>query len=275
MKSAQQAFKGLQADTSSDEEFISPIIAGTCGPISQDLADLQINPWVNELAASSSTETAICIYDSAADTWRFDNAYGAAEATLEEKKRGIENQTSDKRRFSSSTHCRKRCNCCKARPCALMKEHDVHMVCACKLAIANVPCNLPHHKPAHERFSGDRFIGPEEDLINSLVGTVGELVTADDSHFDNVTMRLEPSMPTFPKGVETWPEGTPSYIKEMFEKHQKICSRSDSTTDGIDTWYFKRGGIKGKSCSAAENKSKNRGGYSVTLLQQGLKTRQT
>ena len=51
-------------------------------------------------------------------------------------------------------------------------------------------------------------------------------------------MRLEPSTPTFPRGAETWPEGTPNYIKEMFEQHQKLCSQSDSTVDDIDAWYF-------------------------------------
>ena len=84
-----------------------------------------------------------------------------------------------------------------------MKEHDAHMVCACKLAIANVPCNMPHHEPAHEQFCGDQFIGSEEALLNFLADTVGALATADVSHFDNVTMRLERSMPTFPRGIET------------------------------------------------------------------------
>ena len=141
-----------------------------------------------------------------------------------------------KGRLSIENNCCKKCNRCKARPCAQMIGHDPDLECSCKLALANVECDRPHHLPKHEKFIDDEFIGTEEDLVEYLSNAVGGLLTQDDSHFDDTTPRLEPSHPQFVNGNAVWPEGVPDYAKNVFNEYTKVCEKFDSTVETIDQW---------------------------------------
>ena len=67
---------------------------------------------------------------------------------------------------------------------------------------------------------------------------VGGLLKADDSQFDNIERRLAPSCPQYPLGVETWPVGTPLFIKEIYSRYQVVAGQWNYTVEGIDAWYF-------------------------------------